>query len=604
MRLRSFVPFRAAQGPHRRRFHRPLRLEILEARETPSAGLLSSLAMPPLDVVATPMAYRADYALTPALVRTAYGFDQVYVGDGGGGGRGQTIAIVTAYDHPTIERDLRQFNQAFGLPDAPSFRKVTQEGAKANPVWAAETALDVQWAHAAAPQAGILLVQARSASLYDLLQAVDFARHQPDVSVVSMSWGTGEFASQAAWDWVFTTPFGHQGVTFVAAAGDLGGQVAWPAVSSNVLSVGGTQLTIDGQGNYVAESAWSNSGGGFSATVGAPFYQDAYYTGRTRAVPDVAYAADPGSGFLVYNSVPNAQNKSGWFKMGGTSAGAPQWAGIVAVANAQRAAAGLPRINSAQSVVSSLTSDAFNDVTEGSNGYSASRGFDLATGRGTPKVGVVVSQLVGTQNVETTELVGPRPRPSDPRVQVQLDDTSTAALAMAFAPIMPNFFLSRGFSTGNEVTTSRDLEPRADAPAAVQPAVPPGATPFTVDLSRRGGGRSEEQYLAENPGIATVTPNSTPAAPTTPGGTTTPSTPAPSAPPAPPAANASSDSGVTAVAEIPKQAEATPRSEARPIFNAWPIVLGLTGLVGGYFFDTQSERKKIGVRRRWLKKVD
>ena len=108
----------------------------------------------------------------------------------------------------------------------------------------------MEWAHAIAPKANILLVEANSASFSDLLTAVDYARHATGVVAVSMSWGGGEFSGESAYDSYFTTPSGHGGVTFVASSGDSGAPVGYPAISPNVLSVGGTTLNLNSQGGY------------------------------------------------------------------------------------------------------------------------------------------------------------------------------------------------------------------------------------------------------------------------------------------------------------------------------------------------------------------
>ena len=168
-------------------------------------------------------------------------------------GAGQTIAIVDAYDDPTIATDLQTFDAQFGLPN-PTFTKVNQTGGTqyppTDPNWVIEIALDVEWAHAMAPGANILLVEANSDQLSDLLTAVNYASSQPGVSVVSMSWGCSEFAQETQLDSYFTTPAGHQGVTFVAATGDNAAPASWPATSPNVVAVGGTSLkTLDSDGN-------------------------------------------------------------------------------------------------------------------------------------------------------------------------------------------------------------------------------------------------------------------------------------------------------------------------------------------------------------------
>src|SRR5262249_2456702 len=144
---------------------------------------------------------------TASQIRHAYGIDQI-----AGNGSGQTIAIVDAYNHPNIASDLHAFDVQFGLAD-PILTKVDQNGGTSYPAtdsgWALEIALDVEWAHAVAPGANILLVEATSNSLTDLLTAVDYARNYPGVSAVSMSWGSSEFSSEASNDYHFTTPAGH-----------------------------------------------------------------------------------------------------------------------------------------------------------------------------------------------------------------------------------------------------------------------------------------------------------------------------------------------------------------------------------------------------------
>src|SRR5262249_739045 len=149
------------------------------------------------------------------------------------------------------------------------------------------------WAHAIAPGAKILLVEARSPRVSDMIAAVDYARNQPDVSVVSMSWGAGEFPQELGLDKHLTTPAGHRGITFLSASGDNGAGTIWPSVSPNVLSVGGTTLGVDNLGNYRTESGWVGSGGGVSLYEGEPAYQRGVQTSSFRTNPDVAYNADP-----------------------------------------------------------------------------------------------------------------------------------------------------------------------------------------------------------------------------------------------------------------------------------------------------------------------
>lgn len=367
----------------------------------------------------------------PADIRKAYGFDQVTLpGGAAADGAGQTIAIVDAYNDPNIVADLAMFDQTFGISAPPSFSIVNQSGGtdlpRTDAGWAGEISLDVEWAHAIAPGANILLVEANSESVNDLITAVDYARHVAGVSTVSMSWGgseffswgTGEFSSQTNLDPIFTTPSGHNGVTFVAAAGDQGAVygVEWPASSANVVSVGGTSLNASA-GNYVSEATWTGSTGGLSQVEPRPAYQDPVSRNANRATPDVAYDADPNTGFAVYDSLPDSSGSSGWEEVGGTSAGAPQWAALVAIANQGRALSGLGSLDGATETLPSLYSvyptsdnadastyfDTYNDVTiSGQSGffsqtraYPARSGYDLATGLGTPQAKTVVAMLMG-----------------------------------------------------------------------------------------------------------------------------------------------------------------------------------------------------------------
>ncbi len=354
---------------------------------------------------------------TPSQVAQAYGFSSISFNSGtvAGNGAGQTIAIVDAYNDPNITSDLHVFDQTFGLANPSKFSVVNEAGGSQLPTtdsgWSEEIALDVEWAHAMAPGASILLVEANSSSISDLMAAVNYARNASGVSVVSMSWGSSEFYSETRYDSYFTTPSGHNGVTFIASAGDSGAGASWPAVSPNVLSVGGTTLQISGS-SYAGESAWSGSGGGYSQVESEPSYQQSVQSSGRRSSPDVSYDANPNTGFAVYDTVATG-GRTGWFQIGGTSAGSPQWAALVAIANQGRALAGQGTLSGTPSQIYSLATSDFHDITSGSNGYSARAGYDLVTGRGSPNAAAVVSGLDGNSSVTTN----PTPTPTQPPTQ-------------------------------------------------------------------------------------------------------------------------------------------------------------------------------------------
>jgi subtilase family serine protease len=379
-----------------------LRLEALEPRAmlsaSPSPDSLN--CHPNLNLLAA----AGPGGLSPAQVLHAYGFDQVTWR-----GYGETIAIVDAYDDPTVAADLHAFDQQFGLADPKlTVAKLSLYGMSPtyDPLWAMEIALDVEWAHAIAPRANILLVEASSATTGALLNAVDYARHQPGVNVVSMSWGGPEFSAEGYYDSYFTTPAGHGNVTFVASSGDSGAPASWPSIASNVLAVGGTTLSLGTNNTYGGETAWSRSGGGYSPYETEPSYQLRVQTSGYRSNPDVAYDADPASGFAIYDN-------GSWLTVGGTSAGAPQWAALIARVNQARIATGKFRLNTALQAIYSLPQADFHDITVGSNGYAADTGYDAATGRGSPIAQFVIRDLINYKQpavvpaIAATSLAGP-----------------------------------------------------------------------------------------------------------------------------------------------------------------------------------------------------
>ncbi len=311
--------------------------------------------------------------MTPAEIKSIYNLP-----DSGGSG---TIVIVGAYHNAAIEKDLAAFDTAFNLPECTLKNKCfTQHsmGTKTtNTGWNMETALDVEWAHAIAPTAKILLVEAKTPSGANLLKAVDYAAKQSDASAISMSWGGPEFPEQTTMDSHFASA---SGAPFFASSGDSGTGASWPAASPNVIAVGGTSILLDSSGALKKESAWEGSGGGLSAYEQAPDFQVSYSIPKSngmRAVPDVAYDADPKSGFPIVH-------KNVWYTVGGTSAGAPQWAGIAALGS------GITAGKLYTDKASGSAGSYFRDIVSGTNGscgyYCKARTrYDYVTGLGTPQ---------------------------------------------------------------------------------------------------------------------------------------------------------------------------------------------------------------------------
>ena len=338
--------------------------------------------------------------LSPQQVSTAYLLDQISAQ-----GEGQTIAIVDAFDDPAIESDLATFNETFNLPACTTvnkcFKKIYASGKKpaSDAGWAGEISLDVEWAHAIAPQASIYLVEANSDSLQDLFQAVQVAINS-GATVISMSWGGGEDSSQLQYDNIFKSAT----ATFTASSGDSGYGVSYPASSPYVIAVGGTTLTIAANGNRVSETAWSGSGGGISTVEPIPAFQQSYPipndVKRMRGVPDVSYNADPNSGFSVYNSIPDpSSGQYGWQIVGGTSAGAPQFAAIIAVANSI-VRKSIPNVGSLlYAIAKGPYQWTYYDIVTGQNGdcgyYCQARdNYDYVTGLGSPQTLYLVNMMI------------------------------------------------------------------------------------------------------------------------------------------------------------------------------------------------------------------
>jgi subtilase family serine protease len=343
-----------------------------------------------VDTSGTPKTVMAPRGTSPQQFLSAYGLS------GQAASGHPIIAIVDAYDDPYIARDLTTYSQTFGIPTLPNcvgrasnssvacFSKVNQRGAtnrfpQQNSGWALEIALDVETAHALCQNCSIVLVEADSNSYNNLMTAEDQAFAQ-GATVVSNSWGSSEFASEAGYDYHFN----HPGVAVTVSSGDSGYGVEYPAASPFVTAVGGTTLFMNTDGTYGSETAWSGAGSGCSQFEAKPIWQTDIGCTQ-RSVADVSADADPNSGAAIYDSF-RYYGRSGWFQVGGTSLASPIVAAVYAQAGvgAGVAANSLPYANAAS----------LHDVTSGSNGScgtylcTAGVGFDGPTGLGTPN-GVV-----------------------------------------------------------------------------------------------------------------------------------------------------------------------------------------------------------------------
>jgi subtilase family serine protease len=358
---------------------------------------------------------------TPSQIAAAYGVGGVTFQSSTGAkvdgdGSGQTIAIIDLYHDPNLQASLNAFDAQYSLPNV-ALDVIDQAGNQTNSDWAVEETLDVEWAHAIAPGANIDVVEVSPGTtggqqFDNVVAAIHTASQTAGVSVVSMSWGYGEFSGETSYDSSFTTA----GVTFVASSGDTG-TVEWPASSPDVLAVGGTSLLLGSSGGYGSETGWSQSGGGLSTLASEPTYQDAVQSSGDRSTPDVAFDGDPNTGVTIYFVPPdNTAGQGNWATVGGTSVGAPAWAGILAIINQGRVLAGIPDLTGSTQTVPALyelpPSD-FNKAPESTGGSISNTsinaaGYNTQAGLGSPVGAALIGALAGV----STSTPNPTPSPS------------------------------------------------------------------------------------------------------------------------------------------------------------------------------------------------
>ena len=389
--------------------------------------------------------------LSPEAIQQAFRLNPLY--RSGYDGKGQTIVLLETGHTTTLKTDLQHFDQTWGLPD-PTLTVVQPHGPPADytcpggvDTLEGETTLDVEWAHAIAPGAKIVIVlgsnhvgeslQENCAGDLTLQDDVNYTITHRLGQVISMSLGSSELGldTDTPGDKAAEKQYYQQGaklfqqaaaqhITVLAATGDAGvtnpndgsnpdsfwngPNVSWPASDPNVLAVGGTTLTLDAANDYQSEKVWNDpkvgsTGGGLSVVFPEPGYQkqapnQSLFHGQ-RALPDVSFPAD---GFLIYEAgMPLGLGQvnpqwQGWNVAAGTSAGAPCWAGLIAIANQVR---GQP-LGLIQPALYALQGQGMHDITTGSNsfhnvaGYLALKGFDLVSGWGTPIADQFIPDLV------------------------------------------------------------------------------------------------------------------------------------------------------------------------------------------------------------------
>jgi subtilase family serine protease len=402
----------------------------------------------------------AFHCYTPADIYAAYGVDALHAE--GTTGKGQTIVIVDSYGSPTVQQDLDQFSDTFGLPrttvhiiypnGAPPFNN-SVDGSAFN--WAFETSLDVQWAHAIAPDAQIVLVAANPAETEgvqgfpSIFKGEQMAINAYPGAVMSQSFAVTEQSFQSAadvqvarFDSIYQNAMDNH-ITVLGSSGDTGTAntdkqgrvypyptVTWPSSDPLVTSAGGTWLqygwtwnpSSPGDTSFLTtpgsrtEAVWNEpyfqvaTGGGLSVLFSTPGFQSSIsqiLLNGARGLPDLSWNAAVDGGVLVYTSFPGA--RVGWHIVGGTSASSPQLAALVALTNQLADASNKAHVGYLNPLLYKLSASDFNDIVpqtfnavtladnsvygSGIAGMAVTPGYDLSTGFGSPKAYQLVHDL-------------------------------------------------------------------------------------------------------------------------------------------------------------------------------------------------------------------
>ena len=334
--------------------------------------------------------------LTPSDLSTAYGFSSTATGSG------QTVAIVDAFDDPTIDADLQSFDSQYGLSKCTTangcLTKVNQTGASSplpptNTGWAGEIALDVETVHSVCQNCKILLLEANDNSNANLYAAENKAASL-NATEITNSFGSPDVPSAAD-----EAVFNHPGVVITASTGDDGyysfdqfgaaNLPNFPAAARTVVAVGGTSLYLGQSATRQSEAVWNDNGtrdssqqqaggqplgatgGGCSTTIPAPGWQthlggwSQTACGPNRLPADVASDGDYLTGFDVFDTTGG----TGWSTVGGTSLSSPTIAAMFALAGGAHGTK-----YPALSLYGHLRSHSLYDVTVGGNGWCGGEG--------------------------------------------------------------------------------------------------------------------------------------------------------------------------------------------------------------------------------------
>jgi hypothetical protein len=426
-------------------------------------------------------------SLNPYNFYEYYGYNQVpdYIDRKG---YGQTIAIIVGYGNTNVQNDLNVFCQQFNLPQKTiEIYYPTGVPTVSDTSWAVETNLDVQYAYAMAISARIILVVGKDNSFANLNHCVAHSVSALGADIVSMSYGAEEGSYINTFR--LNTVYENLSAYYLGASGDDGAQVLYPGSSPNVLSVGGTVLRGGSSQNFAvspgpySEIGWSGSGGGISLLNPPPEYQNGWSSFKGRSVPDVSYNA--GSGAAIYFTAPDGSG-FGWLSVGGTSAGTPQWAAILARRNASGFSTKYTQSINSVIYKNSKTNfkNLFYDIKQGSNPYKASYGYDLVSGLGSPKV---YSFLPPPIPVTGTPTSTPTQSPSQSRTPSSTPTNTPTPSKTATNTPTRSLTPTNSFSptqTRTPTKTSTPTKTPTTTPTSTF-KLPPSQTPTTTPIASR-----------------------------------------------------------------------------------------------------------------------
>lgn len=327
---------------------------------------------------------------TPIQIQTAYGINQIQTPSNKPCGYGIKIAVISCYHYSNLQYDLNTYCKKYKLTPI-TLKIINQAGNTRNNDFALIINSAVQMINTVAPGATVYVVEAKSNSINDIFTALETAVNL-GVNIISMPFGAEEFSKQSSYEYLFL----NSNISFICATGD-SHDVLYPASSTNVLAVGGTNLTLKSNNTRNTETNWSDSGSGTSLYSPKPNYQNSINSSGYRNTPDVSLLATPGA--IVYCSI-----LGGYYNFSETAVSCNLMAGIIAICNQLRKAISKPMLTTIATSPNCIQTYLYNTIYNSSSLYSSTMydiksgstnvGYDITTGLGSINANEFCNQLV------------------------------------------------------------------------------------------------------------------------------------------------------------------------------------------------------------------